>query len=138
MSYTDPSDGSHANPFEGTPLGGTPHWLARGQNHHTVRNVVLGAAASAVLGGAMTYHQTGDRQKAIQAAKLHLACYFALGPFILAIGFASFFCLDALMAGDFAFALVLGLIVVLSGLAFVCIFRHFTRRLRSLVALPLP
>jgi hypothetical protein len=90
----------------------------------------LGAAASAALGGALAYHQTGDQQKAIQAAKLHLACYFALGPFILAWGFSSFFCLGALIAGDVGFAAVLLLVATLSLIGFMAVLRHFTRRPR--------
>jgi len=128
MSYTDPFDGGNTNPFEGSPVGGNPHWFARGQNHHTVRNVALGAATSAVLGAAVAYHQTRDRQKAIQAAWMNLACYFALGPFVLAWGFASFFCLGALLAGDIGFAFVLGLVATLRGLGFFAVVRIFARR----------
>jgi hypothetical protein len=129
MSYTDPPEAGHTNAFEGTPVGGSPHWFARGTNHHTVRNVAVGAAASAVLGGALAYHQTGDQQKAIQAAKLNLACYFALGPFILIWGFSTFFCLLALVAGDTGFAAVPALVAIGSLIGFLAVIRHFARRL---------
>jgi hypothetical protein len=138
MSYTDPSDAAYTTLFAGTPIGGSPHWFAHGTNHHTARNVALGAAASAVLGGALAYHQTGDQQKAIQAAKLNLACYFALGPFVLLFGFASFFCLLALVAGDIGFAAVLFLLAILALISFLAVVRHFSRRLGRVVQQPLP
>jgi hypothetical protein len=138
MSYTEPPEAGHTNAFEGTPVGGRPHWFARGTNNHTVRNVALGAAASAVLGGALAYHQTGDQQKAMQAAKLNLACYFALGPFVLVFGFASFFCLLALVAGDVGFAAVLFLAATLALIGFLAVMRHFTHRLGRVVQRPLP
>jgi hypothetical protein len=96
-----------------------------------VRNVALGAAASAVLGGALAYGQTGDRQTAYRAAWINLACYFALGPFILAFGFATFFCLGALVAGDVGFAAVLALVAAVSLIGFLAVIRHFSRAVWS-------
>jgi hypothetical protein len=129
---------SYTNSFEGTPVGGDPHWFARGQEHHTLRNVAVGAATSAVLGGALAYGQTGDRQTAYLAAKLNLACYLVLGPFILAFGFATFFCLGELVAGDVGFAAVLALVATVSLIGFLAVIRHFTRRLGRVVQRPMP
>jgi hypothetical protein len=102
-----------------------------------VRDVATGAAEAAVIGGAVAYLATGDRQKAVQAAKYNVLCYVALLPFGVVSGFALIFGLLAVVAGDFGFAFVLGLVTGVCTWACVGIVKHFHRRLRPIFQRPL-
>ena len=136
MRHTDPSDGAHANPFEGTPVGGTPHWFARGSQNHAVRDAALWGAGVAAFNGLWAYRQTGDKGVALRAAGASGLYYLALMPFGLAWGFASFFCLGMLLVGDFGFAAILALVAAASLIGFLAVLRHFTRRLGRVVHRP--
>jgi hypothetical protein len=138
MSSTERSDRAHANPFEGTPVGGTPHWFARGRQNHAVRNAALWGAGVAAFSGLWAYRQTGDRDVALRAAGASGLYYLALMPFGLAWGFASFFCLGALIGGMFAFAAIMALVAFVGMFGFLAVLRHFNRRLQHLVQRPLP
>ena len=136
MSYTDPSDGGNTNPFEGTPVGGTPHWFARGSQNHAVRNAAMWGAGVAAFNGLWAYRQTGDNGVALRAAGASGLYYLALMPFGLAWGFASFFCLGALIGGMFAFAAIMALVAFVGMFGFLAVLRHFTRRMERLVHRP--
>jgi hypothetical protein len=56
----------------------------------------------------------------------------------LAWGFASFFCLGALIGGMFAFAAIMALVALVGMFGFLAVLRHFTRRLGRVVQRPLP
>ena len=136
MSSTDPSDGARTNPFEGTPVGGTPHGFARGSRKHTVRDAALWGAGVAAFNALWAYRQTGDKGVALRAAGASGLYYVALMPFGLAWGFASFFCLGALIGGMFAFAAIMALVAIVAMFGFVAVLRHFTRRLERVVHRP--
>jgi hypothetical protein len=129
MSYTERSDGGSTNPFEGTPVGGTPHWFARANQNHAVRNAALWGAGVAALNGLWAYRQAGDRALALRAAGASGLYYLALMPFGLAWGLASFFCLGALIGGMFAFAAIMALVAIVAMIGFLAVLRHFTRRM---------
>ena len=133
MSDTDPSDGAYTNPFEGTPVGGTPHWFARGSQNHAVRDAALWGAGVAAFNGLWAYRRTGDKDVAIRSAGASGLYYLALMPFGLAWGFASFFCLGALIGGMFAFAAIMALAAFVGMFGFLAVLRHFTRRLQRIV-----
>jgi len=136
MSFTDPSDGGSGNPFEATPVGGTPHWFARGSQNHAVRNAALWGAGVAAFNGLWAYRQTGDKGVACRAAGASGVYYLALMPFGLAWGFGAFFCLGALIGGMFAFAAIMALVAVVGMVGFLAVLRHFTRRLERVVRRP--
>jgi hypothetical protein len=138
MSYTGPSDGANVNPFEGTPLGGSPHWFARGSQNHAVRNAALWGAGVSAFNGLWAYRRTGDKDVAIRAAGASALYYLALMPFGLAWGFASFFCLGALLGGMFAFAAIMALVAFVGMVGFLAVLRHFTRRMERVVQRPAP
>jgi hypothetical protein len=138
MSYTDPSDGAHVNPFEGTPVGGSPHWFARGSQNHAVRNAVLWGAGVAAFNCLWAYRQTGDKGVALRAARASGLYYLVLMPFGLAWGFASFFCLGALIGGMLAFAAIMALVAIVGMLGFLAVLRQYTRRLERIVHRPPP
>jgi hypothetical protein len=138
MSYTAPSDGANANPFEGTPVGGARHWFARDGQSHAVRDAALWGAGVAAFTGLCAYRQTGDKGAALRAARASGLYYLALMPFGLAWGFASFFCLGMLLVGDVAFAAVLFLVATVGLIGFLAVLRHFTPHLGRLVQQPLP
>ena len=137
MSFTDPSDGGSGNPFEATPVGGTPHWFARGSQNHAARDAALWGAGVAAFNGLWAYRQTGDKGVALRAAGAGGVFYLALMPFGLAWGFASFFCLGALIGGMFAFAAIMALVAFVGMFGFLAVLRHFTR-LMEYVMRPLP
>jgi hypothetical protein len=137
MSSTDPSDGAYTGPFEGTPVGGTPHWFARGSQNHAVRNAALWGAGVAAFNGLWAYRQTGDRNVAYRVAGASGLYYLALMPFGLAWGFASFFCLGALIGGMFALAAIMALVAFVGMFGFLAVLRHFTRRMEWVMR-PLP
>ena len=136
MSFTDRSDGGSGNPFEATPVGGTPHWFARGSQNHAVRDAALWGAGVAAFNGLWAYRQTGDKGVALRAAGASGLYYLAMMPLGLAWGFASFFCLGMLLGGDFGFAAVLFLIAIVSLIGFLAVLWHFTRRLARVVHRP--
>jgi hypothetical protein len=136
MSYTDRDDGKNPHPFDGTPVGGTPHWFARGSQNHAVRNAALWGAGVAAFNGLWAYRHTGDKGVALRAAGASGLYYLALMPFGLAWGFASFFCLGALIGGMFAFAAIMALVAIASMIGFLAVLRHFTRRLGRVVHQP--
>jgi hypothetical protein len=138
MSSTDPSDGANGNPFEGTPVGGTPHWFARGSQNHAVRDAALWGAGVPAFNGLWAYRQTGDKDVAYRAAGASGLYYLGLMPFGLAWGFASFFCLGALIGGMFAFAAIMALVAVVAMFGFLAVLGHYTRRLGRLVHRPRP
>jgi hypothetical protein len=138
MSYTDPSDGGNTNPFERTPVGGNPHWFARGTQNHAVRDAALWGAAVAAFNGLWAYRQTGDPNVALRAAGASGLCYLALMPFGLAWGFGSFFCLGALIGGMFAFAAIMALVAFVGMFGFLVVLKHFNRRLQRIVTPPIP
>ena len=57
-------------------------------------------------------------------------------PLGLTWGFASFFCLGALIGGMFAFAAIMALVAVVGMVGFLAVLRHFTRRLERVVHRP--
>jgi hypothetical protein len=138
MSYTDPSDAGHTNLFERTPVGGTPHWFARGSQNHAVRDAVLWGAGVAAFNGLWAYRQTGDKGVALRAAGASGLYYLALMPFGLAWGFASFFCLGALIGGMFIYAAIMALVAIVAMIGFLAVLRHFTLRMGRLVQRPRP
>ena len=138
MSFTDPSDGGSGNPFEATPVGGTPHWFARGSQNHAVRDAALWGAGVAAFTGLRAYRQTGDKDVALRAVGASGLYYLALMPFGLAWGFASFFCLGALIGGMFAFAAIMALVAMVGMFGFLAVLRHFNRRLQRIVTRPGP
>jgi hypothetical protein len=138
MSSTDPCDGVNGNPLEGTPVGGTPHWFARGSQNHAVRDAALWGAGVAAFNGLWAYRQTGDKDVAYRAAGASGLYYLALMPFGLAWGFGSFFCPGALIAGMFAFAATMALVAFVGMFGFLAVLRHFTRRMERVVQRPMP
>ena len=138
MSSTDPSDGAYTGPFEGTPVGGTPHWFARGSQNHAVRDAALWGAGVAAFNGLWAYRRTGDKDVAIRSAGASGLYYLALMPFGLAWGFASFFCVGALIGGMFAFAAIMALVAFVGMFGFLAVLRHFSHRMARLVQRPLP
>jgi hypothetical protein len=129
MGYTDRCDGDNPNRFEGTPAGGSPHWFARGSQNHAIRHAALWGAGVAAFNSLWAYRQTGDKGAAVRAAGASGLYYLALMPFCLAWGFASFFCLGALIGGTFAFAAIMALVAFVGMFGFLFVPWHFTRRL---------
>ena len=105
---------SNENPFEGTPVGGTPHWYGRPRppeqtvGHH-VRDIGRGAVEVGAVSAGLTYWASRDSHKAVQAATWGVGMYLALIPTIALATFSLLFLPLALLAhaGGTAFVLLI-------------------------------
>jgi len=129
----NPFDGGR-NPFEGTPLGGDPHWFARPGRPHTARKAALWGLAGIAVESWLTYRHTGNVGKAARTAGASAASYPAFALFGLLFGFSFFFAFFVLLDAQFALSAVLFLVALSSLVGWIATqawLRHRIIRIRN-------